>query len=395
MMHTAPSGFIESEAGQVCRKGPAAELPARLGDERTGVLVAKIGPLGYSETFIRDHVRLLPGALPLCEGSPPRPPRLYEGIMRRAGWQGVSPRATRYWIDEFRRLSPAVVLAEHGPTAVSMLQACARLAIPLVAHFHGSDASKQGVVRGHRHSYRLLFSRATSIVVASRSMFDRLVDLGASENKLHVIRLGIDLDRVHFTPLRDGPPHFVGVGRFVEVKGHVHTIRAFASVLPARPDARLTIIGDGPLHDQCKLLVRKLGIQDHVRLPGARSHEEVIECLRTARALVHHSIRTGDGAREGASIVVAEAHAIGLPVVATPNGGIVEITTDSEDALIIPERDEEAMADAILRLANDVELARRLGAAGRARVEREQNLVKSTASLAEVLAAASGRAFDA
>jgi colanic acid/amylovoran biosynthesis glycosyltransferase len=352
------------------------------------ILVSKVGPVGYSETFILSHARHLPGDVKLHDGTPPVDSRWYEGAMRRAGWQGVSRRARRYWERVLTDLTPDVVLAEHGQTAVSMMEACWRRRVPLVAHFHGSDAWVTTTASGHRHSYRRLFDRVAAVVVASDSMADRLRALGAPEHRLHLVRIGVDIDEIRPASPEDAPPHFIGAGRFVGFKGHDYTIRAFARVASAQPEARLTIFGDGPLLDQCRALVRDLSLEEWVELPGARRHEDVIASFRTARAFVHHGITTDIGSREGGPLVVAEAQAAGLPVVATRSGGAPEMITHGATGLLVTERDEVAMAEAMLSVARQPEMAARLGRAARRRVEDHQSLRASTDALAAVLRAA-------
>jgi glycosyltransferase involved in cell wall biosynthesis len=136
---------------------------------------------------------------------------------------------------------------------------------------------------------------------------------------------GVDLNMFNRADLARAPPQFVAVGRFVEKKAPHLLILAFARVLEARPNARLTMIGDGPLAPLCRQMVLSMGLADRIALPGARPHAFVAATMTMSRAFVQHSIEANNGDCEGTPNSIIEALSAALPVVATRHAGIRRI----------------------------------------------------------------------
>lgn len=329
--------------------------------------------VSVSETFIQDHIDKLPcrtiflnGRCPML-GSRPAPPvvgRLFSSRLWRPSDQAVTGAYAR----AFRRLRVDVVLAEYGPAGVMVLDACRTLGIPLVVHFHGYDASLREVVQRHAAGYRAVFEGAAAIVAVSRAMEATLIALGAPASKVHCNPYGIDCARFAGGNPAAAPPVLLAVGRLVEKKGPLLTLRAFAAVHRRRPEARLRMIGDGPLWRECASLVSELGLEKAVTMLGAQPHAVVSEEMRRARGFVQHSLEASSGDSEGTPVAVLEAGATGLPVVSTRHGGIPDVVIEGETGFLVAEGDVEGMAAALERLVTDPALASRLGAAARLRV---------------------------
>jgi colanic acid/amylovoran biosynthesis glycosyltransferase len=278
--------------------------------------------------------------------------------------------------------------AHYGTTALNALLYQRRLRIPLVVTFHGFDV---GVLLGPR-SYvpwklryrwlsRALLGRADAILCPSLEFQDVLSRLSGRPDATHLYRLGIDLTR--FRP-RDGDharPGVVMVGRFVEKKGHLVGIDAFANAIGKGADAELSIIGSGPLEDQYRARIQHHGIADRVKLLGVLDADRVAEVLRESDVLLAPSQTTADGDRESGLIVAKEASACGLPVLGTRHGGIPEIVEDGATGHLVEERDSTQLGEHLFRVLTDRDLQRRLGAAGRAKMEREYDLRARVAEL--------------
>lgn len=146
----------------------------------------------------------------------------------------------------------------------------------------------------------------------------------------------------------------VTAGRMDPVKNHKLLVEAFALVVKERPEMRLTIYGDGDCMETVKKRVKKLGLSDKVNLPG--DSRDIAGDMETARLFVLSSDF------EGMPNAIAEAFALGIPVVSTdcPSGGAAALVCDEETGLLVPVRDAEKMAAAILRILNDRELEERL-----------------------------------
>jgi glycosyltransferase involved in cell wall biosynthesis len=351
-------------------------------------------------SFIRAHMARLPVRVVVLSGLEPPPldesgaavaPSAGERVLRAAA-RRLMPGAVARAQDavlarHLRRHGVSVVLAEFGPTAHRLLAACRAAHVPLVAHFHGYDASVTRLVDGHR-GYAELLAGAAAVVAVSRDMEARLLSLGAPRERLHYNTYGVDTGLFAGGEPGAAPPLFVAVGRFVEKKAPELTLLAFHALLRDVPQARLTMLGDGPLLGPCQRMAVALGLQDAVRFPGAQPPETVAASLRQARAFVQHSVTARDGDAEGTPVAVIEASSTGLPVVSTRHGGIPDVVTDGESGYLVDPGDAPAMAERMLRLAREPALASRLGASGRRRVQAGFTMERSLAGLWAILEAA-------
>ena len=349
-----------------------------------------------SETFIKAHIDRLPFDVVPFYG-------------QQLGIEDQSGRRVWFWGQLFTqaasRLAPKLnawvrerllarqlkkqridaVLAEYGVTGAYLAPACYRARVPLFVHFHGFDASVEDVLDRHREDYRRIFDIAAGVVSVSKRMYDRLHRLGAPEERLHLNRYGVDPER--FTPSRpaDSPPTFFAVGRFVEKKAPYLTILAFSRVVAAVPESKLIIIGDGLLFGPCKRLIQALGLQESVELLGAQGSDAVQERMLLARAFIQHSLVADNGDSEGTPVAVIEAQMSGLPVVSTDHAGIPDVVIDGETGFIVDEADVDAMAEAMIRIAKDPELAGRLGAAARERAIKHFTMDRHIGDLAAMI----------
>jgi glycosyltransferase involved in cell wall biosynthesis len=164
----------------------------------------------------------------------------------------------------------------------------------------------------------------------------------------------------------------------VEKKGPLFTIEAFASIALKYPSARLDMVGDGPLRDQCQALIANRGLQNRAILHGEQDSDFVAALLQNACIFVQHSITSSDGDVESFGVSLVEAMAASVPVVTTKHNGFVDTVADGVTGILVEERDVSGMADAIERLLGNPSLGAAMGAAGRARV-LERFTMESTA----------------
>lgn len=332
-----------------------------------------------SETFIRAHVERMPAKTVLVAGCPPaigsRPvlsvPERAAYKMRRALLrEGLGPETTAAYVKAFRRHRVATVLAEYGTAGVLVMNACRELGLPLVVHFHGYDASVRSVLAEHAQAYREMFAQAAGVIAVSNAMRRKLVALGAPPAKVHVIPCGVDCTAFDSADPASAPPTLLAVGRFIEKKAPHITLEAFGKARRGVPQARLRMVGDGPLLEDCRARAQALGIADAVAFLGAQPHVVVQEEMRRARCFVQHSVEAANGDCEGTPVAILEACASGLPVVSTRHAGIPDVIVDGETGFLVDERDSDAMAARMILLLREAQLARQLGQAARRRMQR-------------------------
>jgi glycosyltransferase involved in cell wall biosynthesis len=201
---------------------------------------------------------------------------------------------------------------------------------------------------------------------------DMLVDRGYKPEKTRVIYNGLDITRLKADPiqvakiraetgLNRGEP-VVGISAWViPAKDHFTFMKGASILLKHKPGVRFAILGDGPLVPDLKAMADKLDIAKQVLFLGAQ--KQVGNYLHFFDILVSSSID-----HEGCSNSIIEAMVLGKAVVATDVGGNRELVIPEENGLLVPPKDPEALAQAILALLNDPERARQMGENGRARV---------------------------
>lgn len=347
------------------------------------IKVALVSPYcnAYSETFIRAQRDLLPFVIKYyCGGSLPievdgvtinyaynRLQLVYNNIKNKFGSVQLSIREMRL-ANSFKRNAVDVVLAQYGPTGEALWRICKYLDIPLIVHFHGYDSGVRDVLEKYKN-YQALVKNAERVIAVSNAMEAQLLNLGFPQSKIIKITYGPANDFLNVQP-EYNESHFIGIGRFTDKKAPYYTILAFKKVVEKFPCARLTICGDGVLLNACKNLVSYLGLVDSVCLPGVVTPDQYRKYLKTSLAFVQHSVVTDIGDTEGTPLAVLEASAAGLPVVSTKHAGIPDVIIDGVTGFLVDEHDVNGMANAMMQLLEDKELAMRLGSAGKVNISQ-------------------------
>jgi glycosyltransferase involved in cell wall biosynthesis len=151
------------------------------------------------------------------------------------------------------------------------------------------------------------------------------------------------------------------VGRLTRQKAPLDLLEAFERLARVRPDAHLVFLGDGPLRPVLEAGARSAGLEERVHILGMR--RDVPQVLRAFDVLALAS------RWEGLPRVLPQAMAAGLPIVATRVAGVPEAVADGENGWLVEPGDADAFGERLLRLAADPGMARRMGEAGRAKVE--------------------------
>jgi len=243
----------------------------------------------------------------------------------------------------------------------------------LVVAFRGRDISEQIATHGE-HIYDELFREADACLPNCKFFAERLKGLGCPPERIRVVHSGVFPEQFPFRPPAYDGQGFVRlltVGRLVEKKGIEYAIRAVAQLREGGADARFTIVGDGPLRGELEGLAGDLGVADVVQFAGQRRQAEIADLLSKHHVFLAPSVTASDGDQDGPVNVLKEAMLTGLPVVATRHGGIPELVEEGVSGYVVPERDNEAIAEALARLLAEPERWRAMGEAGRQRVEAE------------------------
>jgi colanic acid/amylovoran biosynthesis glycosyltransferase len=237
---------------------------------------------------------------------------------------------------------------------------------------HGSD------LHVDRHMLPQKVDTASSVVTVTEDN-RRLIIEECGEHvrpKVHVVRCGVDTDvfcppdsRTHSGPLR-----LVCVATIHEVKGQHILVAALDRLRDLGVDVALRLVGDGPDRRRIQRQIAAADLGDTVEVLGSQPRDAVLRELQYADVLVAPSVPTAEGKREGLPVVLVEAMACALPVIASRLSGIPEVVRHDVNGLLVPPGDAAALAEAITRLAGDPTLRRHLGGNGRSTVRREFDL---------------------
>jgi glycosyltransferase involved in cell wall biosynthesis len=205
---------------------------------------------------------------------------------------------------------------------------------------------------------------AARVVCPSAWLRDLVIDWGIDPERVEVLPHALavpPLEGREQLRRRHGfeGPTLVLAGRLVPQKSLDVALRAVSLV----DGVSLVVAGDGPERRQAQALAVELGLGNRVRFLGAQPRRAVFELFRAADAALLSS------SWESFGLVVAEALAVGTPVVSTAVGGVVEVLAEGRNGLLVPVGDHEALAAAIRRFFDDTELAARLRAEAAASVE--------------------------
>jgi colanic acid/amylovoran/stewartan biosynthesis glycosyltransferase WcaL/AmsK/CpsK len=286
--------------------------------------------------------------------------RLLSARRRRRFW--LSYVVAGALLDEVRLAD--VVMAHFGPTGQLWLPVASVTRRRFAVYFHGYDVG--AVLRQHPDAYTELFASGAALLTNSKYLKGRLLDAGAPEERLAVVRLGVYPDLAGKSSGPATPGRLLTVGRLVPKKGIEDSIRAFAAARPRMgPEWSYDIVGDGPLRPSLERLVQQEGLGPWIRFLGFLPRSETLTALREASLFVLSSKVDGSGNTEGTPVAIMEAATLGVPIVATRHAGIPEILPPDASArgFVVPEGDVPALASALSQLASSETMRSDWGAA--------------------------------
>jgi glycosyltransferase involved in cell wall biosynthesis len=271
-------------------------------------------------------------------------------------------------------------------TSVYATLASAGTGLPVVSTLHGHpDIPTRGRLVGAK--VRLLGGRRNRVVCVSASLRDHFRASGKLPARMdvEVIPNGVDLRAVaggqraqvrRELGIDDRTPLIGAVGNVRPSKAYPVLLRAFARVRASVPDAHLAIAGQGsgPPYDHLIALQTELRLNGACHFLGFRDD--------VASVLAALDVFTLSSSDEGFSLAMVQAMARGLPVVATRCGGPDEIAGDSGAAILVPTDDPDALASEIVRVLGSPNLAARIGAAARSRVQERYSVTRMLADYA-------------
>lgn len=234
--------------------------------------------------------------------------------------------------------------------------------IRIVLTTHGSDINYLEKSALLRKAGLFILRRVHRVIAVSNSLRQKMVEIGISDRKITVIPNGVN--PLDFKPRKRKKDGFrlLWVGRLVEEKGVVYLVEALKWVREKLPDVKLILIGEGKLKERLKRLSHNLSLYN-IDFIGKINHSAISEYMNSADLFILPSLR------EGLPLVLLEAMATGLPVIATSVGGIKDVIVHEKSGILIPPKKPRLLAEKIIYLLKDEDLRKRIGEDGRRRVE--------------------------
>jgi colanic acid/amylovoran biosynthesis glycosyltransferase len=231
---------------------------------------------------------------------------------------------------------------------------------------------------------------AAFVVAISRFNERFLLERAARRRPVvYVVHCGVHPGRLPFRVRRRDPaqpPVLACVAALRPPKGHAVLLRALAGAPAPLSEARLELVGDGPLRGELEALAARLGLGTRVTFHGSLPEDAVAAVLDRADVFVLPSVIAPDGDMEGIPVALMEALATGLPAVATRHSGVPELVQEGVTGFLAEPGDPHSLRAALLRAVehDDVEA---LAHAGRALIEREFDVDRSAGALLELFRA--------
>jgi glycosyltransferase involved in cell wall biosynthesis len=253
--------------------------------------------------------------------------------------------------------------------------------IPWSFTAHGSDL--------HREQSMLKEKVDEASFVVAISEYNRqfiLTHVGEQyADKIKVIHCGIDPDCYVQNPSAEDALEIACIGTLHEVKGQRFLLEACKGLSARGLPWRCHLIGDGPDRGALEALAKALEISDRVVFHGNCERQRVRTLLSTVNVCVAPSVPTSDGRREGIPVVLMEAAACALPLIASRLSGIPELVRDQETGLLVEPANAAELESALARIATEPDTSARLGAAARKRLELDFSLERNVGMLRKLM----------
>jgi glycosyltransferase involved in cell wall biosynthesis len=361
-----------------------------------GVIALIRAPVTYLPASVGSHLRLMA-----------RRPRAYFATLARAivmSWKyrrGALAPPRKVFVKEFLQAGEIAVQVLDSPTVrhlhghnchgtatvtwfVSHLTG-----LPFSFTAHAKDIYKTDLNPGDLLRRKMMAARF--VATCSAANHRHLSEVCPEYRELHTVYHGLDIN--YFVPQprpnKNAAPVILSVGRFVEKKGFEYLIAACAQLKAAGLNFYCWLVGPEGSHSQhVQQTIEMLGVSDIVSTNGAVTQAQLRHLYRHASIFVLPGLQLDDGDRDGIPDVLAEAMAMGIPVVSTEISGISELIENGTNGLLVPQRDSRSLARAIQALIDSPELRLGLGQEGRNTVCRNFDSRRTTSRLKDLFLAA-------
>lgn len=280
-----------------------------------------------------------------------------------------------------------IIHCHYGPSGIIGMH-LKKVGIPAkyITSFHGFDVLGYVKKQGEK-VYQELFARGDLFTYNSEATKEKLINLGCPTKLMIKLPMGTDINKLTFEEKKvalNEQINILSVGRLFEIKGREYAIRAVAKIVKKFPNINYKIAGNGPLRGKLKRLIKNLQIERRIHLLGWVDDKELDYLYRTSHIFLHPSVTPSDGDMEGQGVVLLEAQAYGLPVIATKYSAFPESVVDGKSGFLVPEKDVDALAERIKYLIEHSEIWPEMGRCGRKFVEEKYDIKRLNQRLVKI-----------
>uniref|UniRef100_UPI0039C23CFD glycosyltransferase n=1 Tax=Escherichia coli TaxID=562 RepID=UPI0039C23CFD len=256
-----------------------------------------------------------------------------------------------------KKLNGDIIVAHFGPCGVlaNALRSSSLLQGKVVTVFHGYDLSATVLLKRYKLAYKSLFLQGDLFLPVSNMWKNRLLDMGCTEEKIGVVRMGIQLKDFPFKPrkLNTDCIRLISVCRLTEKKGIKYAISACNILNRAGYNFHYTIIGYGELLDELNKMIIDLDLKSKVDIIGFQPQSIVKKMLSNSDVFLLPSVTASNGDMEGIPVALMEAMATGLPVISSYHSGIPELIQNDYSGWLCQEGNSQEIANCIIKLIED------------------------------------------
>lgn len=273
--------------------------------------------------------------------------------------------------------------AHFASTAATVTQLAASITgIPFTFTAHTRDIFHEGV--DHLDLKRKLQDAQAVVTVSDTNVQYLRKKFKVSADKVKRVYNGLNLSRLPFQAPKPNQVKIVAVGRFEPKKGFSSLIEACAILADRGIEVKCEIIGSGPMEGELRQKIDFFDLHNFVKLSGQRTQKEIISAVQNAGIFVAPCIQVTNKDVDDIPTELLQAMALGTACLATNATGMPEVIREGETGCLVPQKNPEALADAMQTLINDHQLRFRLARGARDLIEAEFDSSRTTHQLREL-----------
>jgi glycosyltransferase involved in cell wall biosynthesis len=213
---------------------------------------------------------------------------------------------------------------------------------------------------------KLLVNNSFKTLTNSSETLKVSLENGLKKDKLKIIPFGVDTNIFKYNPVSKEKNLFqiLSIGYLIERKGFKYLIKSVKEVLKIHDNVNLKIVGTGPLENQIKNLIKELKLEKNVEIISNVSDEKLLELYNSSDIFVLPSVVDSQGNTEGLGVVLLEAMACKVPVIASNIGGIPDIVHDRVNGILVPQKDVLELSKSINELIGNEDMRKNLALNG-------------------------------